>query len=142
MNSLSWITLVQGREVYAVPGKIDQAGSMGVNDLIKQGAKLITSVVDILEDLKPSISNSLNKSDNGSPETQGSRDPGGDKGVGDQIDKLSEQEKHLYDYITDRPVHIDELSNRYDESVPVFSVLLQLELKHLVKQLPGKLYTR
>jgi len=140
--------LEQGREVYAIPGKIDQAASQGVNGLIKQGAKLITSVEDILEDIQPRISTYLKDSKNGSPELQVPSVPvnnswdAGDRGIGDQIDKLSEQEKLLYDHITDRPVHVDELFNCCDKGIPVMSVLLQLELKQLVKQLPGKLFTR
>ncbi len=55
---------------------------------------------------------------------------------------LSEAERKVYDHITDRPVHIDELTDCCDSAVPVMSILLQLELKHLVKQLPGKLFVR
>jgi len=135
--------LEQGREVYAIPGKIDQAASYGVHHLIKQGAKLITCVEDILEDLQPNISAGLKNDKNGSPM------PGGagvtenkSRILGDRLSKLSEEERLVFEHITDRPVHIDELSSCCDCAVPVMSILLQLELKHLVKQLPGKLFIR
>jgi len=43
--------LEQGKNIYAVPGNIDVLNSYGTNELIKQGAKVVTSVQDILEDL-------------------------------------------------------------------------------------------
>ena len=43
--------LEQGKSVYAIPGRIDEENSYGTNDLIKQGAKIVTSIQDILEDL-------------------------------------------------------------------------------------------
>lgn len=43
--------LEQGKNIYAVPGNIDNANAFGTNDLIKQGAKVVTGVQDILEDL-------------------------------------------------------------------------------------------
>jgi len=122
--------LEQGREVFAVPGKIDQASSEGVNNLIKQGAKLITRVEDILEDIEPRISDCL-ESKNRLVK---------DKTSADQVCELTKEEELIYGYVSDRPVHIDELTNCCDATVPVMSILLQLELKRLVKQLPGKLF--
>lgn len=43
--------LEQGRDVYAIPGDIHCPNSYGTNELIKQGAKIVTSVEDILEDI-------------------------------------------------------------------------------------------
>ena len=124
--------LEQGREVFAVPGKIDQASSGGVNNLIKQGAKLITCVEDILEDLKPHIYDCI--------ESENKLEK--DKVCADRIYELTKEEELIYVHVSDRPVHIDELTNCCDVTVPVMSVLLQLELKRLVKQLPGKLFVR
>lgn len=43
--------LEQGKNIYAVPGNIDNLNAYGTNDLIKQGAKILTNMQDILEDL-------------------------------------------------------------------------------------------
>ncbi len=125
--------LEQGREVFAVPGKIDHPASQGVHNLIKQGAKLVTSVDDILEDIQPRISSYLKA---------GTESEISDRDMNTVPVRLSEQEETIYGHITDRPVHIDELTQQCGPTVPVMSVLLQLELKHLVKQLPGKLFVR
>lgn len=42
--------LEQGKEIYAVPGNITSSNSYGTNELIKQGAKVVTTIEDILED--------------------------------------------------------------------------------------------
>ncbi|MEW5758600.1 MAG: DNA-processing protein DprA [Candidatus Omnitrophota bacterium] len=49
--------LEQGREVFSLPGKLDSDNSFGTNELIKDGAKLTTSVNDILEEIAPFIKN-------------------------------------------------------------------------------------
>lgn len=49
--------LEQGREVFSLPGKLDSENSFGTNELIKDGAKMTTSVEDILEELAPYIKN-------------------------------------------------------------------------------------
>ena len=107
---------------------------------------MVTSVDDILEDMQPRVSAYLNDNKNRLSETQQAGVPemkswvSGDRGTGDQSKELSTEEKIIFDHITDRPVHIDELTHHCGPTVPVMSVLLQLELKHLVKQLPGKLF--
>jgi len=52
------LAMEQGREVFAIPGTIDSASSRGTNSLIKQGAKLIDSIDDILEDILPQLERS------------------------------------------------------------------------------------
>ncbi|MBN1869455.1 MAG: DNA-processing protein DprA [Candidatus Omnitrophica bacterium] len=138
--------LEQGREVFAVPGKIDHPASEGVHGLIKQGAKLVTCVEDILEEIQPRLSAYLNLDKNKSPEIQSPGVPENKSGLtgdwcaGGRVKELSPEEKIIYEHITDRPVHIDELTEACGSRVPVMSVLLRLELKRLVKQLPGKLF--
>src|SRR3989338_4704992 len=124
--------LEQGREVYAVPGKIDSPTSKGVHGLIKQGAKLVSCVEDILEDIHPRLLQEVHASvvlpEIKEPVALGS---------------LSESEHQVYGFISDRPVHIDQLIDRCGtDALRVTVVLSCLELKHLVKQLPGKLFVR
>jgi DNA processing protein len=118
--------LEQGREVFAVPGKIDSISSKGVNGLIKQGAKLVTDVKEIIEELELQLSNKAK-------ETAVNRLPS----------DLTDEEKLLLEHITEAPIHIDELSDRCKALDRRFSSsLLQLEMKKLVKQLPGKMFVR
>ena len=44
--------LEHGKELYVVPGNINSSNSYGTNELIKQGAKIITTAQDVLQDLK------------------------------------------------------------------------------------------
>lgn len=126
--------LEQGREVYAVPGKIDSPTSQGVHHLIKQGAKLVISTEDILEDL------CLRQTEH--PEAQDDDTPKKDQAIR-SLEGLSEPEQLVYRQVTDSPIHIDDLSLRCGSDIPsMASVLLSLELKRLVKQLPGKLFVR
>ncbi len=126
--------LEQGREVYAVPGKVDSPTSKGVHNLIKQGAKLVSCVDDILEDLRPLLLAGLNSLEE-SPNTVAIAQ------ISTKI--LSETELLVYNAISDRPVHIDELADRCDtDPLDTNAVLLRLELKHFIKQLPGKLFVR
>jgi DNA processing protein len=53
--------LEQGRDVFAIPGKVDSATSFGTNQLIKQGAKLVDSIEDIIEELKPKLNECIGK---------------------------------------------------------------------------------
>ncbi len=123
-NSGSLITaqfaLDQGRDVFAVPGNINFGSSRGANRLIKEGAKLVQGVEDILEELPRAGHHT-----GAAPKTPGF--------------SLSPQEAALYTLLADGPLHIDELSSR-TELTPgeVSAMLLNLELKGTVIQLPGK----
>lgn len=124
--------LEQGREVYAVPGKVDSPTSKGVHGLIKQGAKLVSCVEDILEDIHPQLLSEVQ----GNVMLPESGEPVA-------LESLSESEQQVYGFIGDRPVHIDHLIDRCGtDALRVTAVLSCLELKHLVKQLPGKLFVR
>lgn len=124
--------LEQGREVYAVPGKVDSPTSKGVHGLIKQGAKLVSCVEDILEDIHPQLLQEAH-GNVALPEIAEPVVPG----------SLSEPERQIYGFIGDRPVHIDQLIDRCGtDALRVTAVLSCLEIKHLIKQLPGKLFVR
>lgn len=119
--------LEQGRDVFALPGKIDAGNSFGTNELIKQGAKLVTSAEDILQEFNLKAAS-----------------PAKTDGV-DARESLSygPQEKILYEMINEKPVLLDDMIRETNLSVPVASdILLRLQLKKLIKQLPGKQFIR
>ncbi|HBG60329.1 MAG: DNA protecting protein DprA [Omnitrophica WOR_2 bacterium GWF2_38_59] len=124
--------LEQGKEVYAIPGKVDSPTSAGVNNLIKQGAKLVTCIEDILEDLSPQLAECLNDAE--------------DLQVGNlrptvASEDLGPEEKKIMDFIGTRIVQIDDIVDKLEIDVKRLAVvLLQMELKRLIRQLPGKNY--
>jgi len=120
--------LEQNREVFAVPGNINSPKSMGTNQIIKDGAKLISSASDVLMELEPQLKHYLKED-----ETKSKFLP----------EDLSELEKTLLKNLSNEPIHIDKLANVIGKSTAeTLSALLPLEFKDLVKQLPGKLFVR
>ena len=120
----------QNREVFAVPGSIRSFKSTGTHTLIKQGAKLIEHAQDILEELHPGLVRSLavNRAQDSDPQ-------------GEQT-KLSTDELKIITALEPYPVHIDHLVRRIAMSAGKLSgLLLQLELKGLINQSPGKFFT-
>jgi len=120
--------LEQNREIFAVPGNINSPKSIGTNQLIKDGAKLISSVNDVLFELEPHLKHFLKE----------------DKKQNSSLfENLSEIETRLLNNLTNEPIHIDKLANLIGKSTAeTLSALLPLEFKDLVKQLPGKLFVR
>jgi DNA processing protein len=112
--------LEQGREVFAVPGNVTCSGSRGVNGLIKQGAKLVERVEDILEEL--SI-----------------EQPAGPVPEAPPRFSLTPQEAELYALICRGPLQIDDIIVQSALTAgEVSATLLRLELKGAIMQLPGK----
>jgi DNA processing protein len=131
LNSGALITaaqaLEQGRAVYAVPGHINAPSAMGSNRLIQQGAKLVMDASDVLEDLEVLL-----------PEA---RPPPGT--AARPLPPLSEEERRVFGAIDATETSIDDITVRSElPSAAVSSTLLQLELKRLVKQLPGKYFVK
>ena len=131
LNSGALITaaqaLEQGRAVYAVPGHINAPSAMGSNRLIQQGAKLIMDASDILEDLELLLPGAK-------PSPQA---------AARSLPPLSDEERRVYDAIDAAETSIDDIAARSElPSATVSSTLLQLELKRLVKQLPGKYFVK
>ena len=132
--------LEQGREVFAIPGKVDSATSVGTNRLIKQGAKLIESVEDVLEELKTKLKECLTlEKENKAVEPVTVK-----KEKEDTLSSvLSEDEKAVYGLIGDTPRYADELIEQTSlSSSRVIAVLLKLEMEHVITQLPGKMFIR
>ena len=137
------IALDQGREVFAVPGSIDSAGSKGTNKLIKDGAKLIEGVEDILEEIRPQLGQKLKPQSQKAPVKEnlcpelplaGKEAP--------KKEVLTQKECSLLQQISQMPVNIDDLIAKTGEKPgDILNVLLLLELKGLICQLPGKRFT-
>jgi len=120
--------LEQNREIFAVPGNINSPKSLGTNQIIKDGAKLISSANDVLIELEPQLKHFLKEDEAKSRELP---------------QDLSELEKMLLETLSNVPIHIDKLSKVIGKSTAeTLSALLPLEFKDLVKQLPGKLFLR
>ena len=132
--------LEQGREVYAVPGLIDAPQAMGVHNLIKQGAKLITGVEDILEDIKL-----MGGAAEGSECLERfETDLIAQAGTGSMAEHLTSAEKHVCAFLkTRRPLFIEDISSVCEYPISeVGAILLHLEMKGYVQQLPGKFFIR
>ncbi|MBN2411610.1 DNA-processing protein DprA [candidate division KSB1 bacterium] len=117
--------LEQGRDVFAVPGNINNPKSAGCNELIQQGAKLVRSIDDILEEFSFSTEKPKN--------------------IAEQLSHipLSKHEEKIFNLLSNEPLHIDQISEQGGLPISqVLSVLLSLELKNLVKQMVGKNFIR
>ncbi len=119
-----------GRQVFAVPGRIDSPRSKGCHELIKKGAKLCEGAEDILSEFEYLFppSNKL-----ASPSETG------------QLPalELSENEQKVHDTLSEEAVSIDEVIRKSGLPASSASVaLLSLEMKRIVRQLPGKMFVR
>lgn len=132
------LALEQGREVFAVPGKISSQTSGGTNELIKDGAKLVQSVDDILEEL--SHLNIKPISDEDKEKTEQSITKMTSAYV---YNSLTDSERKVYKVLSDEPVYIDDILGKTKLKAPEASkALLSLQLKKIIKELPGKQFVR
>jgi DNA processing protein len=116
--------LDQGREVFALPGNVNNPKSVGCNKLIQQGAKLVMTVEDVLEEF-----------DGGRQTLRKLKD--------EPAVALSEKEKSVYSVLTAEPQHIDKIAQL--SQLPIsdaLSTLLTLELKNVIVQTVGKHFMR
>lgn len=115
--------LEQGREVFAVPGNIGSANSYGSNDLLKQGAKVMTHPDDVVRELGHVLKGFIKADKRKEVE-------------------VSEEEKRICDILSGEPVHIDEITRKAGyPSSKVLGLLLGLELKSVVHQMEGKKFS-
>jgi DNA processing protein len=142
-NSGSLITarlaMEQNREVYAVPGNITSRNSFGTNFLIKgAGAKLVQTWQDVVSEFPPEIASALLP-----PEIK-EKGAGKHKGEAPLPSDLSDGERSLMKLISsDEATHIDTLAESGGLSVQeLASLLLGLEMRDLIRQLPGRCFVR
>jgi DNA processing protein len=123
------LALDQGREVFAVPGSIESFKSRGAHFLIKQGARLVENSDDItgelgLKQMSFQASGFQKKGSKAPPDMDAS-------------------ERKIYEIIEGYPLHIDEIVRLGDLNAgEVLGILMRMELKGLVRQLPGKMFVR
>ncbi len=128
------LALEQGREVFAVPGSISSPASKGTHFLIRQGARLIENADQVTDELAAQIEPGVTP-----PSTEG-KPEGRDLPATIELNSL---EKEILELIGPDPVHIDAIAGRTDADPGLLAgTLLQLELKGLVLQRPGKFFQR
>ena len=121
------IALEQGREVFAVPGEVGSSRSRGAHRLIRQGAKLVENVDDILDEIAPQ----LVASDRRSAAPMRTL----------PVDTQPET-RRIFNLLQERSLHIDEVIEASGFSTSrVSQILLELELQGFLKQLPGNRYS-
>jgi DNA processing protein len=123
-----------GREVYGVPGNATQPASFGPNQLIKQGAKLVTGWEDVIEELPTPVRAELVPVESVPTEERTLL----------VEESLAPIERPLYGLLSvDQARHVDELVERSGlTSSEVLAALFDLELKGVVRQLPGKQFVK
>lgn len=135
------LALQQGREVFAVPGNIFSRYSKGTHNLIKQGAKLVQDVGDIVEEIK-SLQENLNILMSRSKDHSDS-ELDLKKTTKSRSRLLNSNEQKIYDCIWWEPVHIDSIVQKCDLPIKdISSSLMTMEMKGLVKQISGKMFIR
>ena len=129
------LTLEQDRELWAVPGNITGKGSYGPNYLIKQGAHVVLDVQDIMDELPVRVLDQLKTPVQVEECTVGTETSAA---------KISgESRKVLGAVPVDQTVHFDQLLEELEFSLSELNqMLLELEMNNLIRQLPGRRFSR
>jgi DNA processing protein len=123
-----------GREVFGVPGNVTQPVSFAPNLLIKQGAKLVTCAEDVIEELPTPVRAALVQAEQ--PETEQRNLLA--------AASLNGSQKKLYELLSaEEPMPIDDIVERSRlNSSEVLATLFDLEMKGIVRQSPGKQFSK
>lgn len=121
--------LEQGREVFAVPGNVNSLYSKGTNKLIRDGAKIVTCIDDILEEVNVFRNTSMSSFDQKVSQL-------------DSIFRyLDADEKIIAECLYNEEMHINTLAKKSGMEIKnINAILVMLELKGVVDQLPGKIF--
>ena len=122
----------QGREVFSVPGQAGLVNSFGTNRLIRDGAKLVETAKDILEELMPAVKNCIAASD--------------EKTVAQKEilpADLKSEELKILKVLEEGPMYIDKIAEESLMAINIASSnLINLEIRGLIKRLPGNVFSR
>jgi DNA processing protein len=122
----------QNREVFAVPGSVGSLKSAGSHHLIRQGAKLVERVEDILEEFPAAVLDDGDK-----------RETPADITAKGPAAAISDEGHHVLAALDVYPVHIDVLARKLPmASGALAGILLELELAGAIVQWPGKRFAR
>ncbi|UCF70638.1 MAG: DNA-processing protein DprA [candidate division WOR-3 bacterium] len=121
MNTVTW-ALDQNKEVFAVPGNIYAKTSHGTNRLIKEGAIPVTSPNEVMDYL--GLTHARNE-----------------KATREIL--LDEAERNVWEGLSSEPIYLDTLAEKVNEPTStLLNILLKLEMKGYVKQLPGMSFVK
>ncbi len=118
--------LEQGKEIFALPGEITNPRAFGTNSLIRDGARILVDINDILEEfdckMKIEKNNEIREI---------------------AINNLTENETQIFNFIQEkRTTNFEEIASNFNINInDLIGRLLSLELKNLIKELPGKFYS-
>ncbi|MDA3924562.1 MAG: DNA-processing protein DprA [Kiritimatiellae bacterium] len=139
------LALEQGRVVMVVPGRIDSRVSMGSNRLIREGARLVTSVDDVLEELQDLFAG-VRREESGLRTAGKERTSWTDKKEGDVQPrelKLSAEERNVFANILDEGSYADTIVRDSGlETGKVNAILVSLQIKRLIKVYSGGIFKR
>jgi DNA processing protein len=137
------MALEQDRQVFAVPGSPLSGKTRGSNRLLKEGAKLVECVEDVIEELAPQLA--MKQVDEANRQPTASNDADGPRKAESATTESSEvnESKTILDLLKhDESLHVDSLIEGSGlKPQNVLRLLLELELQGLVAQHPGKLFS-
>lgn len=120
------LALEQGREIFAVPGRVNSPLSEGTHQLIQEGGKLVRDWQDVWNEFTHIWGRAEDKRDS-IPDTRG----------------LSPEAKKILEIMENEPLHLDEISRLAGfPSKKIYNHIMELTLKKKIKELPGKFYLR